>query len=89
MLKTKTDRRYQDCQWYEKLWRRRYYIIVPFNALIFWWQSRKNEYPFQFKTCLSLSIGLAQSKMNWVYDWKELRRKMKAVFVSNKSKIKK
>ena len=74
----KNYKRYQNCKWYEKFWRRRHYIIVPFNALIFWWHSRKKECPFPFRTCLNLSVGLAQSKMNWVYDWKELRKKMKA-----------
>lgn len=63
--------RYQDCPWYIKLWRRRYYLLVPINALrfyIFYNLIDKNDLFSSFRTCWGFEVGLAQCKMNWVYD---------------------
>ena len=63
--------RYQYQSWYIKLWRRRYYLTIPFTALSIW--VRVGE---RFRFAWSISIGLAQSKMNWLYDWEEVRGRL-------------
>lgn len=59
--------RYQHQNWYIKLWRRRYYLLIPFTAYSIWKTGEK------FKVAWSLAIGLTQVKMNWLYDWKKPR----------------
>lgn len=62
------DNRYQYQSWYVKLWRRRYYLTIPYYVL-----RGKFYHPEESWGLLwSLNIDMAQCKMNWVYNSKEL-----------------
>jgi len=70
----KSDR-YQFQPWYIKLWRRRHYLRIPYSAFRMVILTRCGERPFSFRTAWSVAIGLADVKMNWVYDWNEIKKK--------------
>ena len=61
-------KRYQECRWYEKLWRRRHYLRIPLNAISIWWKS--NE---KFKHAWSIAHGMADFMMGWYYTQEEVR----------------
>lgn len=64
-----TDTRYQYQPWYIKLWRRRYYLPVPFKVL-----KSKLRHPNESWTALwSIHIGLAQCAMQWTYKLEDLK----------------
>jgi len=64
--------RYQNQPWHIKLWRRRFYLPIPFNAL-----SLKISHPEDpMALHWRLAIGLAQSKMKWYYDWEEVKGRL-------------
>jgi hypothetical protein len=75
-------KRYQECRWPIRLWRRRYYLPIPFKALRIWLAQRRRpvldneDWQLSFSTCWSLCIGLAQAKMNWFYDWDEVKQRI-------------
>jgi hypothetical protein len=66
---TAKNNRFQYQPWYIKLWRYRYYIKIPFIA---------GSMFIKCKTlrghCYSVAKGLMQAKMNWVYDWDEIKK---------------
>lgn len=73
------DNRYQNQNWLVKLWRRRYYLPIPFVAIKIWWHERNREmrdehdWSLTFKQSWGLATGLAQVPMNWVYDWDDMK----------------
>lgn len=74
--------RYQFQPWYVRIWRRRHYIPIPFRALRFWCASLEgggHSY-LSFRSCWSIAKGLAQGRMNWVYDWSEVKMRMDKQF---------
>lgn len=65
--------RFQCQPWYVKLYRFRYYLLIPFHALRFWWGvDDKKEYPFRI--CWSICKGSVQWKMTWYYTMDEVKR---------------
>lgn len=66
MRKYKT--RFQDCNFWERLWRQKYYWKIPFDTWYLW----KHNDDISFKFAWSIAIGTAQCEMNWVYDWEEV-----------------
>ena len=75
-VRGKADR-YQYQPWHVKLWRRRHYIPIPLIAARIYLTTRKNREGLPFWTAWSIAIGLAQVKMNWLHDWKDIKRKTK------------
>lgn len=69
-LATKMSNRFQDQPWYVKLWRYRWYLKVPFDAVRIYFANKKlcdkNLY-FAY----SLAMGEAHIKMNWLYTMDE------------------
>jgi len=63
------DDRYQYQPWYIKLWRRRWYLLVPFEAMVLYIKSDES-----FENCWSISIGMADVRMNWLYHFNEIDR---------------
>lgn len=65
---------YQNCNLVERIWRRRWYLVIPFYTI--------QSYKYDFGTVFfkgfvdrwTFAIGLAQAKMNWLYDGDELNR---------------
>ena len=62
-------KRFQECNWYEKLWRYRFYLAIPFKWIWF-----KNPY-MSGKNLWKLLIGEAQANMNWTYTMEEVMLK--------------
>lgn len=70
--------RFQNQPWYIRLWRRRYYFNVPFDAISNWWRTRKvPALNFGFGNCWSIAVGTSHFKMKWYYTSDELKEKMK------------
>lgn len=73
--------RFQHQPWYIKLWRFRWYLLIPFNAIKFYWHEHtrplrpefKADWRMTFAQCWGLATGCAQIPMNWIYDWEELK----------------
>lgn len=78
-------KRYQDCPWYVRLWRRRWYLLVP------WWTLRfrftpwvepdtgeivKDEPYNSWETSWKIALGTATGKMNWYYTWDEVKERL-------------
>jgi hypothetical protein len=68
--------RYQYQPWYIKLWRRRHYLSIPFVALRAHLSRPEDLHRPPFKIAWSIAIGLAQVKMNWLYDWSDLKERL-------------
>lgn len=62
------DDRYQHQPWYIKLWRRRYYLLVPYKVL----RSKIRNTHEPWKVLWSIHIGLAQCAMKWTYTMDEV-----------------
>lgn len=56
--------RYQHQPWYGRLWRRRWYLLVPWTA----WTLRKVD---GGGMAWGLAIGMAQCRMRWWYTFDE------------------
>jgi len=72
--------RYQNQPWYIKLWRRRYYLLIPYFTIVCYlyniFMVSKNEERLSLNKCWKINIGLAQMKMKWYYDWNEMKEKL-------------
>jgi len=66
-----TDDRYQNQPWYIRLWRRRFYLTIPYYAVKIWLTTSWDEMPF--KHCWGLAVGDAQLMMEWYYTDDEVR----------------
>jgi len=73
--------RFQECPWYVKLWRYRWYLLVPFYALNLrftpWvWNSKSDRvHVIEFsdwEEAWSIAVGDAHYKMNWYYTLDEV-----------------
>ena len=88
-----SDKRFQECNWLEKVWRYRFYISIPFKYI--WFMYIK---PFKVgrdviidgelthtddfdvmggKNLWRLLIGTTQGDMNWTYTHEEVMAKLK------------
>ena len=57
--------RYQEQRWYVKLWRRRWYLLIPWDAWR-WRGCKEIIHPWH------LAVGVAQGKMEWYYTMEEV-----------------
>ena len=64
--------RYQFQPWHIKLWRQRHYILIPLTTFTIWVKSNRLPLISAWK----LAKGLAQVKMNWLYDWEEIKEQL-------------
>jgi len=73
--------RFQFQPWYVKLWRRRWLLLVPFEAVMIWAANLKDS-DLDFKACWSIAHGMAHipSRMNWVFSWDEVQYRMDEAF---------
>lgn len=73
-------RRYQNCPWYVKLWRRRWYIVAWWRGFRYWLWMR--TYPAKGYAARGLSpwriaLGEVQAeKMAWYVTLEEIRKEM-------------
>lgn len=75
--------RYQFQPWYIKLWRRRWYVVILYWAFMMWFRNFK-RFPLSF--CFKLATGIAQSRMNWTYDWKDVKKHLEKKIQTHKKK---
>lgn len=83
------SKRFQECNWLEKLWRYRWYLPIPFQWLYYTasnsfkvYKDKKeggkiihtNEYDIiKGMDLWKLLKGIAQGKMKWYYTWEEVK----------------
>ena len=74
------SKRFQECNWVEKLWRYRHYVYIPFRfirVIILKSLDPDKEENLNSKTIWHILIGDAQIKMNWVWTSDEVFREIK------------
>ena len=76
------DDRYQNQKWYVKLWRKRHIVPVPYFAFRWWLKELKQPLydkdgrrRLNFKTCLSVQMGMADHKMKHYFTQEEVRER--------------
>jgi len=73
----KLKKRYQNCNIVEKIWRRRWYLLIPYHTFRFYYYTRKkSSFRMSLRHCYKLAVGMAQYKMNWMYGWKEVKERI-------------
>jgi len=70
---------YQYNYWLVKLWRRRWYLLIPLEALysylyIYFSHVKDKEF-YSFEICWSIACGMADCRMEWLLDWEDLKDK--------------
>ena len=78
-------KRYQECSSIEKLWRLRYYLILPFQFIYHQYfvpfkvieDETGDVYNPRSKNLWKLLIGIAQGDMQWYYTMDEVKEKFK------------
>lgn len=70
--------RYQFQSWYIKLWRRRWYLLIPFWTIIHFIAERDEppEWKLSLGECWHLAIGVAQGKMHWWHTMEEVKERL-------------
>ena len=66
--------RYQCQPWYIKLWRRRWYLTIPYWTIRAWLNS--NNHGFDFRVLWGITTGMAQSQMKWYYTSEESKARL-------------
>jgi hypothetical protein len=79
-MKTEDDR-YQYQPWHIKIWRKRYYILIPFEAVRIYTRGK-----LCFRNAWKLAKGLAQSKMKWFWTMGEVNERFRNIFEKRKNK---
>jgi len=69
-------RRFQYCYWWEKLWRRRWLLMVPIMTFRRWGHKWGGDMPpLTFKQLWSCNHGSAHVKMEYWYTMEEVRKR--------------
>lgn len=82
-------KRFQECNKLEKLWRYRWYLLLPFVWLKMKTSISLNDVDdlnLTNKNIWRLSKGLMQSKMKWYYTMEEVEASFNKKFVDKKKK---
>lgn len=72
-MKLNLNSRFQNQPWHIKLWRYRWYLLIPYDTMYSWLyynfrpQKRSHETKMDLRLFWDIAIGSAQIKMNWVY----------------------
>jgi hypothetical protein len=80
------NKRYQECNMLGKLWRRRFYLYIPFQVLYARIKHRKSLSKFDKSILWRTYEGEAQIKMKWTYTSAEVEEDTKAFFAEHKKK---
>lgn len=65
--------RYQECPWYVRVWRLRWYLYRPILALrLYYGTGADPDIKLKWDFCWSLSKGLVQEQMRWWYTSEEV-----------------
>ena len=76
-------KRYQECNILEKIWRRRHYLILPFQFVYYEYlipfkvidDETGNVYNPHGKNLWKLLIGIVHGDMHWYYTMDEVKEK--------------
>ena len=64
-MNTKT-KQYQECNFLEKLWRRRFYLLIPIEGISIWLHNRTDlEFPFDLKNSWGAFSGQHHEVLSW------------------------
>ena len=63
--------RYQNQPWYIRLWRRRWYLAIPYWTLLYWGNRWSDGEITDFHMARKLAVGQAQRNMKWWYTMEE------------------
>ncbi len=74
--KSKPIIRYQHSPWYVKIWRWRWKLLVPFEAMEILIANLGEEGP---RVCWKIAQGLAEYRMHWYYDWDTIKHRASTV----------
>ena len=69
------NKRYQECSLLEKIWRRRYQLLIPYYAFRSYIKS--NSLGNSWSECWDIEIGTSHYRMNWWYTGKEVEEYLK------------
>ena len=73
-MKLNLNSRFQDQPWHIKLWRYRWYLLIPYDTMYSWLynnfrpQKRSHETKMDLGLFWDIAISSAQIKMNWFYN---------------------
>jgi hypothetical protein len=86
------NKRFQECNWLVKLWRLRYYVVIPFQWIYYSWfknftvidiETNNPEEPLSCETLnlrgrelWGVLLGSAQGKMKWYWEMDEVLGKL-------------
>lgn len=79
--------RYQECNILVKLWRRRYYLSIPFQVLYTRIKYMKKLSDFDKSILWRTYEGEAQIKMKWTYTSDEVKESLKVTVAEHKQNI--
>ena len=79
--------RYQDCNMLVKLWRRRYYLYIPFQVLYTRIRHMNKLTKFDKSILWDTYLGEAQLNMKWTYTSDEVKENLKVTVAEHKKKI--
>ena len=68
--------RFQESPWYIKLWRYRWYLLLPFWSLKYYLFQFIDAFPLTWNQCFNIAKGEARYKMGWIYTYEELKRQI-------------
>lgn len=63
-------KKFQDCNNIVKLWRLRWYLMIP--VWTFWWAWNDIHQAFTLRNWWHMATGMAQAKMMWLHDCIEI-----------------
>lgn len=88
-------KRFQDCKGIEKLWRYRWYLLIPFRYMYYNYFSNLNciehddennysgTYSLKNKVLWKVLIGEAQGQMKWYYTMEEVKERIDKKWKNN------
>lgn len=86
MKKHRKIKRFQECNIIEKIWRCRWYLLIPLWTIKMYLKSKRTEHPLKLEWAYSIAIGSAQVKMEWWYTVEETKHYLQhKVFMSSQN----
>tara|TARA_B110000211_G_scaffold152323_1_gene173150 strand:+ start:84 stop:320 length:237 start_codon:yes stop_codon:yes gene_type:complete len=72
-------KRYQESNWIVKIWRYRFYILIPFKWCMYYIRCylHNDNGEFNGKTLWHILVGVAQCDMKWTYTIEEVKESIK------------
>jgi hypothetical protein len=75
------DKRYQECNFLEKLWRRRLQLRIPWEVFKVWVKCRIKGDDTPLVHIWSIEIGMSHMDMKWTYTSKEIEKEFRLDYI--------